>query len=106
MEYNLSYGNHGAGFLLFSAKEAPGAGTNNVVRFNISYNDATGRELVTGGMAAGGRIRNSLFYQNTIVIGRGNTQPAFKVTGLEHNVKVLNNILAGGSQRLWSPRNR
>jgi len=100
MEYNLSYGNHGAGFLLFSAKDAPGAGTNNIVRFNISYDDARGRGLVTGGMAAGGRVRNSIFYQNTIVIGRGNTQPAFKVTGLEHNVKVLNNILAGGSSKV------
>jgi len=100
MQYNLSYGNHGAGFLLFSAKEAPGAGTNNVVRFNISYDDARGDKMVTGGMAAGGKIRNSIFYQNTIVIGRGNTQPAFKVTGLEHNVKVLNNILAGGSDKV------
>jgi hypothetical protein len=100
MEYNLSYDNHGAGFLLFSAKEAAGASNNNVVRFNISYDDARGGKLVTGGMAAGGKVRNSLFYQNTIVIARGNTQPAFKVTGLEHNVKVLNNILAGGSQKV------
>jgi hypothetical protein len=100
MEYNLAYGNHGAGFLLFSAKEAPGAATNNVVRFNLSYDDARGGGLVTGGMAAGGRVTNSLFYQNPIVIGRGNTQPAFKVTGLEHNVKVLNNILAGGSSKV------
>jgi len=100
MQYNLAYGNHGAGFLLFSAKEAPGAGTNNVVRFNISYHDATVRELVTGGMAVGGRVRNSLLYQNTIVIAKGNTQPAFKVMGLEHNVKVLNNILIGGSEKV------
>jgi hypothetical protein len=100
MEYNLAYGNHGAGFLLFSAKEAPGAATNNVVRFNISYKDATGRKLVTGGMAAGGKVRNSIFYQNTVVIGRGNPQPAFKVTGLEHNVKVLNNILVAGSGKV------
>jgi hypothetical protein len=97
MEYNLSYDNHGAGFLLYSTKEAAGAGTNNVVRFNISYKDATGRAVARGGMAAGGKVRNSIFYQNTVVIGRRNPQPAFKVTGLEHNVKVLNNIFVAGS---------
>ncbi len=100
MEYNLSYGNDGAGFLLFSAREAAGAATNNIVRFNISYNDAKGRKLVTGAMTVGGRVRNSILYQNTIVVRPGAIQPAFKVSGLEHNVKVLNNILAGGSGKV------
>jgi hypothetical protein len=95
MEYNLSYGNHGAGFLLYSATNAVGAQTRNAVRFNLSYGDAREAHHIVGGMAVGGRVNNSVFYHNTIVITHGK-QPAFKATGTEHNVKVLNNILMAG----------
>jgi hypothetical protein len=94
LEYNLSYGNHGVGLLLYNAPTDPIGQTGNVVRFNISYGDATESRHVMGGMAAGGRINNATFYQNTVVMtGSRNEQPAFKVTGIQSNVRVLNNIL-------------
>jgi hypothetical protein len=99
MEYNLSYGNDGAGFLLYSANTASGAATNDVVRFNISYHDAKGHAVV-GSMTVGGKVRSSVLYQNTVVIRPGNIGPAFKVSGLEHNVRVLNNIFVGGSGKV------
>jgi hypothetical protein len=93
LEYDLSYGNHGAGFLLYSAPGAPGRQTANVARFNISYGDATGKNHVIGALEAEGKVSNSVFYQNTAVVTGTNTQPAFKATGDLHNVRVLNNIL-------------
>lgn len=93
LEYDLSYDNHGAGFLLYSAPNAPGRQTANVVRFNISYGDVRGRNHVIGALEAEGKVSNSVFYQNTAVVTGSNTQPAFKATGDLRHVKVLNNIL-------------
>jgi hypothetical protein len=90
----VSYGNHGVGLLLYNAPSDPIGQTGNVVRFNISYGDARESRHVMGGMAAGGRVRNATYYQNTVIMtGSGNKQPAFKVTGIQSNVRVLNNIL-------------
>jgi hypothetical protein len=97
MQYNLSYGNHGAGFLLYCVPSAPAAQTGNVVRFNIGYGDARGRHHVIGGMAVGGRVNNADLYQNTIIIAGSNAQPAFKTTGFQHHVRVLNNILVAAA---------
>jgi len=93
LEYDLSYGNHGAGFLLYSAPGAPGRETANVARFNISYGDVTGHNHVIGALEAEGKVSNSVFYQNTAVVTGSNSQPAFKATGDLHHVRVLNNIL-------------
>src|SRR5260221_9636717 len=97
LEYDLSYGNHGAGLLLYSAPAAPAAQNGNVIRFNISYGDARARNHVIGGMAVGGRVNNASLYQNTVVIAGSNSQPAFKTTGVEHHIRVLNNILVAAS---------
>jgi len=97
LEYDLSYDNHGAGLLLYSAPAAPGHQTGNVVRFNISYGDVRGRDHVIGALEAEGKISNSSLYQNTIVVTGSNTQPAFKATGFLHHIKVLNNILIAAS---------
>ncbi|HEX9030380.1 MAG TPA: right-handed parallel beta-helix repeat-containing protein [Streptosporangiaceae bacterium] len=97
MEYNLSYHNHGAGFLLYSALNAPAPQRNNVVRFNLSYGDATGGHHVYGAMTAGGWVDNGTFYQNTIILARGNKQPVVKLTGILHHVRMFNNILVAAS---------
>lgn len=97
MEYNLSYHNHGAGFLLYSALNAPAPQRNNVVRFNISYGDAVGDHHVYGAMTAGGWVDNGTFYQNTIILTRGNKQPVVKLTGILHHVRMFNNILVAAS---------
>jgi hypothetical protein len=93
LEYDLSYDNHGAGFLLYSTPSAPGHQNANVVRFNISYGDVTGHDHVIGALEAEGKVSNSVMYQNTAVVTGSNTQPAFKATGDLHRIKVLNNIL-------------
>ncbi len=97
LEYNLSYHNHGAGFLLYSALNVPTPQIGNTVRFNISYDDAVGTHHVYGGMTAGGRVDNGRFYQNTIVLTRGNTQPVVKLTGILHHVQMFNNIFVAAS---------
>lgn len=93
LEYDLSYRNHGAGFLLYTAMSYPQPQTGNVVRFNISYGDARETRHVIGGMAAAGRVANADFYQNTVVMTGSSHQPAFKATGEQTGVRVLNNIL-------------
>jgi hypothetical protein len=97
MEYNLSYHNHGAGFLLYSALNVPTPQTGNTVRFNISYNDAIGAHHIYGAMTAGGRVNYGRFYQNTIVLTKGNTQPVVKLTGVLHHVQMYNNILVAAN---------
>jgi hypothetical protein len=94
LEYDRSYGNHGVGLLLYNTPSDPIGQTGNTVRFNISYGDARESRHVMGGMAAGGRISNATYYQNTVIMtGSSNKQPAFKATGIQSNVRVLNNIL-------------
>lgn len=97
MQYNLSYHNHGAGFLLYSALNAPAPQVGNTVRFNVSYGDAVGDHHVYGAMTAGGWVKNGTFYQNTIVLTRDNKQPVVKLTGILHHVRMFNNILVAAS---------
>src|SRR6266568_3286491 len=97
LEYDLSYDNHGAGFLLYSTQGASGHQSGSVVRFNISYGDVRGRNHVIGALEAEGKVSNSSLYQNTIIVTGSNTQPAFKATGDLHHVRVLNNILIAAS---------
>jgi hypothetical protein len=96
-EYNLSYRNHGPGFLLFGSPRFPQRG--NVVRFNISFDDGGGaRHYVLGGLAVGGRTTNLAVYQNTVVMGKAGSQPALKLYGTLRRVRVLNNIFVGSSR--------
>jgi hypothetical protein len=88
MEYDLSYGNHGSGFLLYSAA-SHASQSGNVVRFNISYNDASTRRP-TGGINVGGRVIDAAVYQNTVVMTRA--QPAIKLVGPPSGLRILNNI--------------
>lgn len=95
LEYDLSYRNHGSGFLIFSTAQYPQSG--NVVRFNISYGDARGSGPV-GGITVGGTA-GSAVYQNTVLMGRASSAPALRIAGQPQAVKVLNNIfdtLSGG----------
>jgi hypothetical protein len=96
MEYNLSYANKGAGFLLYSRPpDALQKGnvfqSGNVVRFNISNGDGRSRAPV-GGLAVSGRVRNAAVYQNTVVMTRAERQSALKLSGPLRRVKVVNNL--------------
>jgi hypothetical protein len=92
LQYNLSYGNDGAGFLVYSAV-ANTALKDNVVRFNISAEDAR-RSSRYGGITVVGSAHNIDIYHNTVVIsGEAERQPAalLLAPGLT-GVTVRNNI--------------
>ncbi|MBO0867830.1 MAG: hypothetical protein J2P15_04630 [Micromonosporaceae bacterium] len=92
LQYNLAYGNDGPGFMLYSPVTGS-AHEGNVVRFNISQNDA-GKGSYYGGITIGGRVTRSFVYHNTVVVrGRGTAQPAAIVLfGTLDRVVVWNNI--------------
>jgi hypothetical protein len=65
LQYNLSYGNDGAGFLLYTGALDHNY-TDNVVRFNISSSDARAWQFY-GGITVIGRISHTSIYQNTVI---------------------------------------
>ena len=73
IQYNYSHNNVGAGYLLAQYSGAPGAFRNNVIRYNISQNDATGDKGYGGIMIWGGdgtnKLTNSQIYNNVIYVG-------------------------------------
>lgn len=93
IEYCLSYGNDGPGYLLYSALDNR-AHTGNVIRFNISVDDGrhSGRY---GGITLSGMVSDSHVYHNTVVmIGEGHRHPpALRVEPGLSGVTVRNNIL-------------
>jgi Right handed beta helix region len=91
LQYNLSYNNDGAGFLLYNRSGL--AHANNVVRFNISAEDGQ-RTSRYGGITLSGRIRDAAVYNNTVVIsGVPGRQPAgLKLELGLRAVTVRNNI--------------
>ncbi|HET9894130.1 MAG TPA: right-handed parallel beta-helix repeat-containing protein [Streptosporangiaceae bacterium] len=94
MQYNLSYGNHGPGYLLYGSPKIPERG--NVARFNISSGDGRGT-YVLGGIAVGGLTINLSIYQNTVVMAKTGSQPTVKLYGTPRRVRLLNNIFVGSS---------
>ena len=93
LEYNVSYGNDGAGYLLYSVADN-GAATGNTVRFNISSGNAQDRNHHFGGVTVSGFMRNTGIYQNTVVMQAqpGNYSPALVLGGDVHGITVRNNI--------------
>lgn len=99
MQYNLSYGNQGTGYLLC---QFPGASVwkNNIVRYNISLDDGSKNFQSGIGLWIGGEgISDALVYNNTIV-------------GLKHAVAsrgdlpgfvYRNNVFVGGGDLLFGP---
>jgi len=101
LQYNYSYNNEGAGYLL-AEFGAMFPFTDNIVRFNISVND--GRKNGYGGITIWGAAReysvtNSYVYNNTIFIDDENVVNG-KPSGITllgpyfRNVIVANNIIA------------
>jgi hypothetical protein len=95
MEYNLSYRNHGPGYLLFGGRRSPQRG--DVIRFNISYHDGLG-SAVLGGIAMGGRTTNAAVYQNTVVMATAGAQTTLKLYGKPLRDRVFNNAFVGSSR--------
>jgi hypothetical protein len=65
MEYNYSYGNAGAGFLLDGTGTSPNL--MNTVRYNIS--DYNGWDNSYGGLELYGSVRGAELYDNTVYVG-------------------------------------
>ncbi|MGW2206612.1 right-handed parallel beta-helix repeat-containing protein [Streptomyces sp. NPDC001774] len=102
MQYNLSYGNDGPGFLVYSG-QATGAHRDNVVRFNMSWDDARKLPAYGGIVAYGSRMKNLGIYNNTVVMrtrdlasaeAAGIRPPALRLRDGMSGVKVHDNILA------------
>ncbi len=68
MQYNTSYENDGAGYLLAHAP-ANANHTGNVIQYNKSTNDA--RKLSYGAIQTWGRIRNAIIRGNTVSLTPG-----------------------------------
>lgn len=90
MQYNLSYGNDGPGYLIFSDKTGH---IGNTVRFNISHDDAR-KPGNYAAMYVVGRITKDQIYQNTVLVhaSEAGRPPALIVGGPLRGVTLRNNI--------------
>ncbi|WNF31474.1 right-handed parallel beta-helix repeat-containing protein [Streptomyces sp. C11-1] len=102
VQYNLAYGNDGPGFLVYSG-QATGAHRNNVVRFNMSWDDARKLPEYGGIVAYGSHMKNLDIYHNTVVMrtaglasaeDAGAKPPALRLRDGISGVRVHNNIFA------------
>ena len=114
LQYNLSYNNHGAGYLLC---QYPGASTwkNNICRYNITINDAlTNHESGIHFWNGQKDISDVLVYNNLIVNGRHGVKSTGDVAGLvfRNNIFISDgDAIAGPLKKLrfegnlyWSPK--
>jgi len=92
LQYNLSYDNAGAGYLLYSA-QADSAQKANTVRFNISSGDGR-KSSYYGGITLIGEMTDIAIYQNTVVMATrsSSTNPALRLAGTASAVTVRNNL--------------
>ena len=100
VQYNHSHDNDGAGYLLAQFKDAKKF-CNNVIRFNLSENDA--RKNCYGGIhlwstGASGGIRNTTLYRNRICTSKsthGNPAAVDCRDENIHNIQFYNNTFIG-----------
>ncbi|MGA5873200.1 right-handed parallel beta-helix repeat-containing protein [Streptomyces cinereoruber] len=102
VQYNLAYGNDGPGFLVYSGQPT-GAHKDNVVRFNMSWDDARKLPEYGGIVAYGSHLSNLGIYHNTVVMrteglasaeAAGSRPPALRLRDGMRGVRVHNNIFA------------
>jgi len=104
LQYNYSHDNDGAGYLFAQYPGAPPF-SNNVIRYNVSQNDAR-KAGWDGGINVWGdsptyKVTNSQIHDNTVIIGpsaAGGTQKAIHLFGSYTGITVSNNtfITSGG----------
>jgi hypothetical protein len=95
IEYNLSYGNSGAGYLLYSSVNDR-AENHDILRYNISSDDDRDGNSFYAGITILGYLQNTEVYQNTVVMmpSGKETSPTLRLgTGLR-GVSVRNNIFS------------
>ena len=93
MQYNLSYGNDGAGFLAYSAVPNK-AHRDNAIRYNISQDNARKLQDYGGIVALGTWVSNIAIYQNTVLARANGTAraPALRLQPNLGAVSVRNNV--------------
>jgi hypothetical protein len=92
LQFNYSHDNAGNGLMLAHGLDTA-AHTNNVIRYNVSQNDA--RKNGTGAIRVFGRINNAEIYQNTISLSAtASGSRAIRIDGKQPSSKVhfRNNI--------------
>ena len=98
MQYNLSYGNAGCGYLLCQYAAAP-TWKNNTLRYNVSFNDgAQNFESGIGIWTGPGGISDAQVYNNTIVNPKHAVVAASDMPGVVYRNNVFlagENILDG-----------
>jgi len=108
LQYNYSHDNDGAGYLVWSYKNAPHTFNNNILRYNISVNDGRHnnyRGIIVGtGSPKDDPIHNTQIYNNTIY---SSVSSAISVgeNGI-YNTKICNNLfITANNQKLvpWNP---
>ncbi|HEV3301254.1 MAG TPA: right-handed parallel beta-helix repeat-containing protein [Planctomycetaceae bacterium] len=93
MQFNYSHDNDGAGLFLFA--ETGATSTNNIIRGNISQNDARTQQNTYGGIFVGADVINADIYNNTVFTAPSATSSpaAIRLLGLLGNsIHVRNNI--------------
>ena len=99
MQRNLSFGNAGTGFLVYSSLKN-GAEKNDVVQYNISSDDARDGTTFYGGITIDGVAADVDVDQNTVILTSssalppGISSPALRLSAELSGVKVRNNIFA------------
>lgn len=93
LQYNLSYDNHGPGYLIYTGQEND-VHTGSTVRFNVSSGDAR-RWSVYGGITVLGRVDDVRVYQNTVVMAPQSADPssALRLGPGITDVEARNNLL-------------
>jgi len=93
MQYNLAYGNDGAGFLAYSAVWNS-VHTDNTIRYNVSHNNARKIQDYGGIVAEGSRVSNLSIYQNTVLTTANGAvrAPALRLQPTLGSVTVRNNV--------------
>jgi hypothetical protein len=93
MQFNYSFDNDGAGLFLYA--ETGATSTDNIVRYNISQNDARTQQNVYGGIFVGNDVVNAQIYNNTVFMAPSamSSPAAIRLSGLlGSSIDVRNNI--------------
>jgi len=95
LQYDISYGNSGAGYLIYSGRD-DGWQHDNVVRDNISSGDGRDGTTFYGGMSVLGYVSNAAVYQNTVVTtpAPGGAPPLLRLGPNLRAVSIRNNLFS------------
>ncbi len=106
IQYNYSYDNDGPGYLLYS-RHASEAMTGNVVRYNISDNDAR-KSSIYGALTLSGYVDGAQIYHNTVMVGPNSSgQPAaLRLHGTLSGVTIRDNIFVSKGTELLDAGSR